>query len=199
MSPQLAIIEVSLKAMKKTSAIFAARLISSPLSSDDFKTSLSTNVSVLHKIWPHWNSSPSTCLVVFETYNPATMNPPFISLFILGPFGKTGAFRIILIQAGTILVIKGMRGSLRMRYLNFSHFQHRIRLDSSRVSNQTPFRRPQKCENQVAWGGCTDLFMGVLQAVHCKEIYTSAPWHSLELLNILNASAMHSFEHGWVG
>ena len=97
-------------------------------------------------------------------------------------------------------------GTPAMTVTGHSHYQvqHQIWLDTRGLSKWTPFRRPQKYENQVAclqscWDGCTDLFVGILQAVHCMEIYTSAPWHSLELLNILSVTAMHSFEHGWMG
>ena len=102
--------------------------------------------SCLFGEWDQFDRRISTATAPWTRLKDCTMILAFIASFILGSFGKTRAFGIISIQTGMILVIKGMRGSLRRPSLNFSHFQHQIRLDTRRVSNQTPFRRPQKYE-----------------------------------------------------
>lgn len=144
--------------------------------------------SCLFGEWDQFDRRISTATAPWTRLKDCTMILAFIASFILGSFGKTGAFGIISIQAGMILVIKDMRGSLRRPSLNFSHFQHQIRLDTRKMSNQTPFRRPQKYEKQVAclqncWDDCTDLFVGILQSVHCMEIYIhlhpGTLWNSL--------------------
>lgn len=44
-----------------------------------------------------------TCFVVFGTYDPTTMSPPFFSLFIPKSLGKIGALGIMPIRAETKL------------------------------------------------------------------------------------------------
>lgn len=65
----------------------------------------------------------STCFVVFATYDPTTMRPPFRSLFIPRSLGKIGALGIIPILAETKLA--AVRHKNRLPFSSACQIKHK--------------------------------------------------------------------------